>query len=101
MARHRSGTTVAITLAFLLPGLGLGSAALAGTAGRAIASGSSRAGGSAQAGGGCLAGAHTLSRFADHVYPDTGNGGYTSLHTSVDLVYDAATNQFLPATTSS
>ena len=96
MARHRSGTTVAITLAFLLPGLGLGSAALAGTAGRAIGSGSSQAGGSAEAGGGCLAGAHTLSRFGDHVYPDTGNGGYTSLHTSVDLVYDATTNQFLP-----
>ena len=96
MARHRSGTTVAITLAFLLPGLGLGSAALAGTAGRAIAGGSSQAGGSAPAGGGCFAGAHTLSRFSDHVYPDTGNGGYTSLHTSVDLVYDATANQFLP-----
>jgi len=96
MARHRSGTAVAITLAFLLPGLGLGSAALAGTAGRAVAGGSSPAGGSARAGGGCFAGAHTLSRFGDHVYPDTGNGGYTSLHTSVDLVYDATTNQFLP-----
>ena len=96
MARHRSGTTVAITLAFLLPGLGLGSAALAGTAARVIAGGTSQAGGSAPAGGGCFAGAHTLSRFGDHVYPDTGNGGYTSLHTSVDLVYDATTNQFLP-----
>jgi hypothetical protein len=96
MARHRSGTTVAITLAFLLPGLGLGSAALAGTAGRAIAGQSSQAGDSARAGGGCFAGAHTLSRFGDHVYPDTGNGGYTSLHTNVDLVYDATANQFLP-----
>jgi hypothetical protein len=38
----------------------------------------------------------TLSSFGDHVYPDTGNGGYTSLHTGVDLVYDATTNQFLP-----
>jgi hypothetical protein len=30
------------------------------------------------------------------MYPDTGNGGYTSLHTDVHLVYDAATNRFLP-----
>jgi aminopeptidase N len=30
------------------------------------------------------------------MYPDTGNGGYTSLHTDVYLVYDATTNQFLP-----
>ena len=86
MARHRSGTAVAVTLAFLLPGLGLGagSAALAGTSGT-----------SAAAGQGCFAGAHTLSRLGDHVYPDTGNGGYTSLHTDVDLVYDATTNRFL------
>jgi hypothetical protein len=86
MARHRSGTAVAVTLAFLLPGLGLGagSAALAGTSGT-----------SAAAGQGCFAGARTLSRLGDHVYPDTGNGGYTSLHTDVDLVYDATTNRFL------
>ena len=30
------------------------------------------------------------------MYPDTGNGGYTSVHTDVDLVYDATTNRFLP-----
>jgi len=30
------------------------------------------------------------------VYPDTGNGGYTSLHTDVRLVYDATSNRFLP-----
>ena len=30
------------------------------------------------------------------MYPDTGNGGYTSVHTVVDLVYDAASNEFLP-----
>jgi hypothetical protein len=30
------------------------------------------------------------------VYPETGNGGYTSLHTLVHLVYDATTNMFLP-----
>ena len=32
----------------------------------------------------------------DHVYPETGNGGYISLHTDVDMVYDAPTNTFLP-----
>ena len=44
----------------------------------------------------CSSGAHTLSHFGDHVYPDTGNGGYTSLHTDVHMVYDAPSNQFLP-----
>jgi len=29
------------------------------------------------------------------VYPETGNGGYRSLHTGVHLVYDAAGNRFL------
>jgi hypothetical protein len=29
------------------------------------------------------------------VYPETGNGGYRSLHTDVHLVYDAASNRFL------
>ena len=46
--------------------------------------------------GRCSAGARTLSRSGAHVYPDTGNGGYTSVHTDVDLVYDAAANTFLP-----
>jgi len=58
------------------------------------------AGGGAGAGahdrGRCSAGAHTLSAPGSHVYPETGNGGYTSLHTDVDLVYDAITNRFLP-----
>ena len=30
------------------------------------------------------------------MYPETGNGGYTSLHTLVHLVYDSTTNMFLP-----
>jgi len=46
----------------------------------------------------CSAGAHTLSAAGSHVYPDTGNGGYTSLHTKVHLVYDAVGNRFLPGT---
>jgi len=44
----------------------------------------------------CPAGAHTLAPAGSHLYPETGNGGYTSLHTLVHLVYNAATNQFLP-----
>src|ERR1700712_4735824 len=43
----------------------------------------------------CSSGAHTLSKLGDHVYPETGNGGYRSLHTDVHTVYDAPTNQFL------
>jgi hypothetical protein len=46
--------------------------------------------------GRCTSGARTLSHYGDHVYPDMGNGGYTSLHTDVHLVYDAPSNLFLP-----
>ena len=49
-----------------------------------------------RAGGGCTAGAHTLAPPGSRLYPETGNGGYTSVHTSVSLVYDAASNRFLP-----
>jgi hypothetical protein len=44
----------------------------------------------------CGSGARTLSHYGDHVYPDTGNGGYTSLHTDVHMIYDASSNHFLP-----
>jgi hypothetical protein len=44
----------------------------------------------------CSPGAHTLSPAGARLYPDTGNGGYASLHTDVHLVYDAAANRFLP-----
>jgi hypothetical protein len=44
----------------------------------------------------CSSGAHTLSHLGDHVYPETGNGGYTSLHTGVHMIYDAPSSQFLP-----
>ena len=50
-------------------------------------------------GQGCSAGAHTLAPPGSHLYPDTGNGGYTSLHTDVDLVYDATSNRSCRATT--
>ncbi len=48
--------------------------------------------------GPCTSGAHTLSKFGDRVYPEMGNGGYTSVHSDITIVYDAATNMFLPGT---
>jgi hypothetical protein len=47
---------------------------------------------------GCSSGAHTLSTPGMHVYPETGNGGYRSVHSDVYLSYDAANNLFLPGT---
>ena len=46
----------------------------------------------------CSPGAHSLSKFGDRVYPEMGNGGYTSLHTDLYLNYDAIANLFLPGT---
>jgi hypothetical protein len=43
----------------------------------------------------CSPGARTLSPPGSQVYPDTGNGGYVSRHTAVDLVYDAHSDRFL------
>ena len=44
----------------------------------------------------CSAGARTLSPPGARLYPETGNGGYVSVHTDVHLVYDAPSNRFLP-----
>jgi Peptidase family M1 domain len=80
MASHRLRTMAAAsTLAIALPGAGLATTAAA-------------AGSPATT---CVAGAHTLSPPGAHLYPDTGNGGYLSVHTSIHMVYDAATNRFL------
>lgn len=46
----------------------------------------------------CSSGARTLAKPGDHVYPELGNGGYTSMHTDVNLVYDAVANEFLKGT---
>jgi hypothetical protein len=46
----------------------------------------------------CSSGPRTLSSFGDRVYPDQGNGGYTSLHTDLYINYDTAANLFLPGT---
>ncbi len=43
----------------------------------------------------CTAGARTLSAPGDVLYPEVGNGGYTSVHTATHTVYDATTNRFL------
>jgi Peptidase family M1 domain len=71
---------VAVCAGLVLPWLALASPAGASPAGT----------------GGCSAGAHTLAPPGSRLYPDTGNGGYTSLHTLVHLVYDATTNKFVP-----
>jgi hypothetical protein len=44
----------------------------------------------------CAPGAMTLAAPGSRMFPDTGNGGYTSVHTDVHLLYDAVTNRFLP-----
>jgi len=46
----------------------------------------------------CSFGAHSLSSFGSDLYPETGNGGYASVHTDVVLNYDAGSNLFLPGT---
>jgi peptidase M1-like protein len=46
----------------------------------------------------CSPGAHSLGEPGSIVYPDTGNGGYASVHTDVTIRYDEPTNAFLPGT---
>jgi aminopeptidase N len=84
MARRR----LLITAVTSVSSLALAGAGLAGPTWAAAGQG---AGGQA-----CSDGAHTLSPPGAHVYPDTGNGGYTSVHTDVHMVYDAPANRFLP-----
>jgi hypothetical protein len=71
------------------------STALTAAASLALAGVGMTSAGAATAGG-CSPGAHTLAPAGSHVYPETGNGGYTSRHTDVNMVYDAATNMFQP-----
>src|SRR5262245_58257970 len=44
----------------------------------------------------CGPGARTLAPAGSRLYPDTGNGGYVSVHTDIHMVYDATANTFLP-----
>ncbi len=46
----------------------------------------------------CSAGGRTLAKPGSRLYPETGNTGYNSIHTDVNLVYDAPSNLFLPGT---
>ena len=46
----------------------------------------------------CSSGARTLSLPGARVYPDQGNGGYTSVHTDLHIAYDTLANLFLPGT---
>src|SRR5215472_15946644 len=78
-------TVAATSAGLILPGLGLAAPASAAPAGADVGVGAWH----------CSAGAHTLAPPGSHLYPDTGNGGYTSLHTLVHLVYNAPTNRFL------
>jgi aminopeptidase N len=90
-SRALQAAIVTSTTALTFAGLAL-AAPGAGAASRAqVAVPSSRA-----AGHDCPAGAHTLALPGSRMYPDTGNGGYTSVHTAVHMVYDAAANRFLP-----
>jgi peptidase M1-like protein len=47
---------------------------------------------------GCSSGAHSLSAPGSRLYPEMGDGGYTSQHTDLYLNYDALANLFLPGT---
>src|SRR6266567_867339 len=81
--RWRRITVTAACAGLVLPGAGLAAQAHTGQAASYVSAS-------------CSAGAHTLAPPGSHLYPDTGNGGYTSVHTLVHLVYDTAANEFLP-----
>ncbi len=88
MARLLRSTALA-TAAATVAGFGLVPAAFSAGTAAAVESG---------AGGGyghCSAGGHSLSPHGARVYPETGNGGYRSVHTDVHMVYDAGRNTFL------
>src|SRR5579859_2121620 len=68
---------------------------IAASAGIAVPAAAAPAAAAGARAGNCSAGAHTLAPPGSRLYPETGNGGYTSLHTLVHLVYDAKTNRFL------
>src|SRR6266571_757083 len=81
--RWRRITVTTACTGLVLPGAGLAAQAHTGRAASYVSAS-------------CSAGAHTLAPPGSHLYPDTGNGGYTSVHTLVHLVYDTAANEFLP-----
>jgi hypothetical protein len=100
MAGRRLIITVAACAGLALPWIGLASPAGAWPAGAwpagAWPTGAWPAGAAPAGGLGCSAGARTLASPGSVLYPETGNGGYTSVRTLVHLVYDARSNRFLP-----
>jgi Peptidase family M1 domain len=84
LAAATSAGLILSGVSMAIPAVPAGAVGAAGTA--TLAAGSAR----------CSAGAHTLSPPGSRLYPETGNGGYTSIHTLVHLVYNAKTNRFLP-----
>lgn len=88
MIRWRMGTAAATGVVVVAASLVSGS--------HAFAADRTSAAGHASPHTRCSSGARTLSDYGDHVYPDTGNGGYTSVHTDVDMAYNASANRFLP-----
>jgi hypothetical protein len=62
------------------------------------ASGADSAASTTSVGRRCTSGGHSLSPYGSHVYPETGNTGYQSLHTDVFLHYDTNQNLLLPGT---
>src|SRR6201996_906160 len=92
MATFRRPLALA-TSAVALAGIGLAPVAFTTSAGAATTAAGAPASGSGW--GHCSAGAHTLSPPGARLYPETGNGGYRSVHTDLHMVYDAGTNTFL------
>src|SRR2546428_1200882 len=84
--RWRRITVTTACAGLVLPGAGLAARAHTGQAASYVSAS-------------CSAGAHTLAPPGSHLYPDTGNGGYTNVHTLVHLVHDAAAHQILPGHT--
>ncbi len=94
MAGRRLLIVAAATSAgLILPGVSMALPAAAATTAAISTTATSTAATSTAAH--CSAGAHTLSPPGSRLYPETGNGGYTSVHTLVHLVYNATTNRFL------
>ena len=94
MVRDRYLITVITAAGLIVAGLAGSTQALA-TAGQPATVLTSQPPGHQQR---CSAGQHTLAAPGSRVYPETGNGGYTSLHSDVRLIYRASTNRFLPGT---
>ncbi len=93
MAGRRMLLLAAVTSAgLILPGAGMALPAAATTTASATTTAAAGTASSAH----CSAGAHTLAPPGSRLYPETGNGGYTSVHTLVHLVYNARSNRFLP-----